>query len=57
VVLATLLLGFIAYGLLPRIGMDARLLRIVFIGLAALTVPHMLLDTLAHAERQQRPQL
>jgi len=47
VLLATLLLGAIAYGLLPDIGTNARLLRIVFIGLAALTVPHMLLDTLA----------
>ena len=47
VLLATLLLGAIAYGLLPHIGTNARLLRIVFIGLAALTVPHMFLDTLA----------
>lgn len=50
VVLATLLLAGIAYGLLPRISIDARFLRIVFIGLAALTVPHMLLDTLVHTE-------
>ena len=54
VLLATLLLGGIAYGLLPHIGIDARLLRIVFIGLAALTVPHMLLDTLAQTENQPR---
>jgi Brp/Blh family beta-carotene 15,15'-monooxygenase len=53
VVLATLVLAGIAYSLLPRIGMDARVLRIAFIGLAALTVPHMLLDTLAEIERDQ----
>jgi Brp/Blh family beta-carotene 15,15'-monooxygenase len=51
VLLATLLLGAVAYGLLPHIGTPARLLRIVFIGLAALTVPHMLLDTLAETRK------
>jgi len=53
VLLATLLLGVIAYGLLPHIGTPARLLRVVFIGLAALTVPHMLLDTLAHIRKDR----
>jgi Brp/Blh family beta-carotene 15,15'-monooxygenase len=54
IVLATILLGTIAYSLLPHIGLDARLLRTVFIGLAALTVPHMLLDTMAQPEDQLR---
>jgi Brp/Blh family beta-carotene 15,15'-monooxygenase len=53
VLLATLLLGAIAYRLLPHIGTNARLLRIVFIGLAALTVPHMLLDTLAQTGKDR----
>jgi Brp/Blh family beta-carotene 15,15'-monooxygenase len=53
VLLATLLLGAIAYGLLPHVDTNARLLRIVFIGLAALTVPHMLLDTLAQLRKDQ----
>ena len=57
VVLATLALAGLAYSLLPRISMDARLLRIVFIGLAALTMPHMLLDTIAHAESGKRDSL
>ncbi len=57
VVLATLALAGLAYALLPRISMDARLLRIVFIGLAALTMPHMLLDTIAHAESGKRDSL
>jgi len=47
VLMATLLLAAVAYGLLPHVGTNARLLRVVFIGLAALTVPHMFLDTLA----------
>jgi Brp/Blh family beta-carotene 15,15'-monooxygenase len=53
VLLGTLLLGAIAYRMLPHIGTNARLLRIVFIGLAALTVPHMLLDTLAGAGKDR----
>ncbi len=53
VVMATLLLSGFAYYLVPHIGTDARLLRIVFIGLAALTVPHMLLDTL-HTRTRRR---
>jgi Brp/Blh family beta-carotene 15,15'-monooxygenase len=56
VLLATLLLGGLAYALLPDIGMAARVLRIVFVGLAALTVPHMLLDTAAEAEMKRHPQ-
>jgi Brp/Blh family beta-carotene 15,15'-monooxygenase len=53
VLLATLLLGAIAYGLLPHVGTNARLLRIVFIGLAVLTVPHMFLDTLAQTGKDR----
>jgi Brp/Blh family beta-carotene 15,15'-monooxygenase len=53
VLLATLVLGAIAYVLLPHIGVSARLLRVVFIGLAALTVPHMLLDTLAQTVKHR----
>jgi Brp/Blh family beta-carotene 15,15'-monooxygenase len=54
IVLATLVLAVFAYFLLPRIRLDARLLRIVFIGLAALTVPHMLLDMLANAAKHRK---
>jgi Brp/Blh family beta-carotene 15,15'-monooxygenase len=54
--LATLLLAGLAYWLLPHIGMAARVVRIVFIGLAALTVPHMLLDVVAEAERKRHPE-
>jgi Brp/Blh family beta-carotene 15,15'-monooxygenase len=57
VVLATLLLAGFAYSLLPHIGMDARILRIVFIGLAALTVPHMLLEAAVEAEMKRHPEL
>jgi Brp/Blh family beta-carotene 15,15'-monooxygenase len=53
VLLATLVLGAIAYWLLPQVGTNARLLRIVFMGLAALTVPHMLLDTLAQTAKER----
>jgi Brp/Blh family beta-carotene 15,15'-monooxygenase len=56
VLLATLLLAGLAYWLLPHIGMAARVVRIVFIGLAALTVPHMLLDVIAEAERKRHPE-
>jgi Brp/Blh family beta-carotene 15,15'-monooxygenase len=56
VLLATLLLAGLAYCLLPHIERAARVLRIVFIGLAALTVPHMLLDVAAEAERKKRPE-
>lgn len=56
VLLATLLLAGLAYWLLPHIEMAARVLRIVFIGLAALTVPHMLLDVAAEAERKRQPE-
>ncbi len=53
VLLATLALGAIAYILLPHIGTSARLLRVLFIGLAALTMPHMLLDTLAQTVKHR----
>jgi Brp/Blh family beta-carotene 15,15'-monooxygenase len=55
VLLATLLLAGLAYWLLPHIGMAARVLRIVFIGLAALTVPHMLLDVAVDTQMQRHP--
>jgi Brp/Blh family beta-carotene 15,15'-monooxygenase len=55
VLLATLLLAGLAYWLLPPIGIAARVLRIVFIGLAALTVPHMLLDVVAEAKPIKSP--
>jgi Brp/Blh family beta-carotene 15,15'-monooxygenase len=55
VLLATLLLAGLAYWLLPPIGIAARVLRIVFIGLAALTVPHMLLDVAVDTQMQRHP--
>jgi Brp/Blh family beta-carotene 15,15'-monooxygenase len=57
IVLATLLLAGLAYSLLPHIGTDARLLRIVFIGLAALTVPHMLLESAVEAQTKRHPEV
>jgi Brp/Blh family beta-carotene 15,15'-monooxygenase len=55
VLLVTLLLAGLAYRLLPHTGIAARILRIVFIGLAALTVPHMLLEVAAEAELKRHP--
>ena len=41
--MAAVAFGALAYPLLSPVDWDTRLLRVVFIGLAALTVPHMLL--------------
>lgn len=47
ILVATLLLGSVFYLNLPDSSMSGRIVITVFIGLAALTVPHMLLETLA----------
>jgi Brp/Blh family beta-carotene 15,15'-monooxygenase len=47
VLIATLALGGILYFSLPTISVSGRIVMVVFIGLATLTVPHMLLDALA----------
>lgn len=54
VVVATLVLAGIAYSRLAHLGIAPSVLRIVFIGLAALTVPHMLLDAVVEAENERR---
>lgn len=54
VMMATLLLAGLAYSRLAHLGIATSVLRIVFIGLAALTVPHMLLDTAAEVESKRR---
>jgi Brp/Blh family beta-carotene 15,15'-monooxygenase len=47
IVAATVALCGVLYFALPGISVSGRLLMTVFIGLASLTIPHMLLDTLA----------
>jgi len=49
IVLATIVLGGIFWLVLPDISYTSRLLTLVFVGLAALTVPHMLLDRVTEA--------
>ncbi len=44
IVAATLSLAAVSWWMLPRYPLPERMLLIVFVGLAALTVPHMLLD-------------
>jgi hypothetical protein len=45
--IATILLGLLFYANLHGASMSGRIEMTVFIGLAALTVPHMLLETVA----------
>jgi len=47
ILIATLVLGGLFYMSLRDASMSGRVVMTVFIGLAALTVPHMLLETLA----------
>ena len=44
IVAATLCLATIGWGMLSRVSVPHRMLLVVFVGLAALTVPHMLLE-------------
>jgi Brp/Blh family beta-carotene 15,15'-monooxygenase len=53
VLIATLVLGGLFYMALPAASMGGRIVMTVFIGLAALTVPHMLLETLATESRRR----
>ena len=39
--------GLVFWAMMPTVGADERLLRVVFIGLAALTLPHMILGQVA----------
>jgi len=54
-VMVTLLLAAAAFATWHGVPGQARLLRTVFIGLAALTVPHMLLDQFAQRRAAQYP--
>lgn len=47
IVLTTILLGVVAFFLIPVSSVSVRLLGIVFVGLASLTVPHMILEMIA----------
>jgi Brp/Blh family beta-carotene 15,15'-monooxygenase len=47
ILIATLILGGLFYRSLRDVSMSGRIVMTVFIGLASLTVPHMLLETLA----------
>jgi len=49
--LATYGLGFAVYAMIPSISGSEGLMRVIFIGLFALTVPHLLLDTCIDALR------
>jgi Brp/Blh family beta-carotene 15,15'-monooxygenase len=57
VLIATLALGSVLYLCLPAIPMTERIIMVVFIGLAALTMPHMLLDTLTMNVQKRRMKL
>jgi len=52
ILIATLVLGGLFYLNLPGSSMSGRIVMTVFIGLAALTVPHMLLETIASRMRK-----
>jgi Brp/Blh family beta-carotene 15,15'-monooxygenase len=54
ILLATLLLGGLFYRSLRDVSMSGRIVMIVFIGLASLTVPHMLLESLASRLRRSQ---
>ena len=41
--LGTVAVGFVAWRLMAHLPVDAVMIRVVFIGLAALTVPHMVI--------------
>jgi hypothetical protein len=47
ILLATFLLAAAFLAVLPGKRIDERILYVVFVGLAALTVPHMILERLA----------
>ena len=51
---ATLLLLGALWWLWPTLPLDTLILKFIFIGLAAVTVPHMLLIALAHRSAKQR---
>lgn len=49
-------LGFLAYGFLPEASVEATVLRILFTGLAVLTLPHMILvEHAAHRKDRVSP--
>jgi Brp/Blh family beta-carotene 15,15'-monooxygenase len=54
VLLATLVLAAVFLVILPGRRMDERILYVVFVGLAALTVPHMILERLARRAAGRR---
>jgi Brp/Blh family beta-carotene 15,15'-monooxygenase len=54
VLMATLALGSVLYLSLPAISVSGRIIMVLFIGLAALTMPHMLLETLAMKKQSRQ---
>jgi Brp/Blh family beta-carotene 15,15'-monooxygenase len=54
ILITTLALGGLLYLCLPAVSVSGRIVMVVFIGLAALTVPHMLLDSLASKIQRRR---
>lgn len=52
--LSILVTGYVAWRMLPQVPIDALAIRVVFIGLAVLTVPHM---AIVERERFARPAL
>lgn len=53
VVIATILLGGGVYLLLPPASWGGRVLTVVFVGLASLTVPHMVLEAMTHGPAER----